>query len=599
VPPRWPRWAPIAALVLSGCALAISFTIFFRHRAATRTETFGGATGFIPDKSIAVLPFENLSDDKQNAYFADGVQDEILTNLAKVADLKVISRTSVMLYKSAERNLREIGKALGVAHILEGTVQRAGGRVRVSAQLIDARTDAHLWAESYDRDIADVFAIENELAEQIVAQLKSKLSPSEKAAIEQKPTADLAAYDLYTRAKILIDRSVFNESRKNLYEAVSLLDQAVARDPNFVLAYYQLAHAHDQIYLRYFEHTPSRLALADAAIQTVRRLRPDSSEGHLALAKHRYWGFLDYDGARREIDLARRSLPNEPTSYLLIGYLDRRQARWEESIRNMQRAVELDPQNFFVLQQIALSYNILRRYAEAAAALDKAISLAPQDEQLRVQRAGLDFEWRGDTKPLHGALDRIINRSPNAATAFKNERFLLAIWEHDPAAAAETLKMTTAGVTYEWEIVSLPQSWCEGMVARMRGDAAAAQAAFTQARNDTEKLMHDQPEDVAALAALGMIDAALGRKKDAVREARRALQLLPVSKDAVDGVAVMETAAVIYAWVGKTDDAIDELAATAKLPGYLSYGQLKHDPLWDPLRRDPRFDKIVASLAPK
>jgi tetratricopeptide (TPR) repeat protein len=265
----------------------------------------------------------------------------------------------------------------------------------------------------------------------------------------------------------------------------------------------------------------------------------------------------------------------------------------------MERAVELDPQNFFVLQQIALSYNILRRYAEAAAALDKAISLAPGDDQLRVQRATLDFEWRGDTKPLHDALDRIINRSPNAATAFKNERFLLATWEHDPAAAAETLKMTTAGVTYDLEVVSLPQSWCEGMVARMRGDATAAKAAFTQARNDTEKLMRDQPDDVAALAALGMIDAALGRKKEAVREARRALQLLPVSKDAVDGVAVMETASVIYGWVGKTDDAIDELTATAKLPGYLNYGQLKHDPLWDPLRRDPRFEKIVASLAPK
>jgi TolB-like protein/class 3 adenylate cyclase/Flp pilus assembly protein TadD len=597
--PRWPRWAPIAALLLSGCALAIGFTIFLLHR-AIRSETFGNLAATVPDKSIAVLPFENLSDDKQNAYFADGVQDEILTNLAKVADLKVISRTSVMQYKNIiQRNLREVGKALGVAHILEGTVQRAGGRVRVSAQLIDARTDAHLWAESYDREIADVFAIENELAEQIVAQLKSKLSPQEKAAIEEKPTADLAAYDLYTRAKLLIERSVFNEPRKNLYEAVSLLDQSVARDPKFLLAYYQLAHAHDQIYLRYFEHTPARLALADAAIQTVRRLKPDSSEGHLALAKHRYWGYLDYDGARREIDLARRSLPNEATSYLLIGYLDRRQARWEESIRNMQRAVELDPQNFFVLQQMALTYQMLRRYADAVAALDKAISLAPQDEQLRVQRADFDFEWRGDPKPLHDALDRIINRNPEAATAFANDRFLLAMWEHDPAAAAEASKMITTGATYDWRVASLPQSWCQGMIARMRGDVAAAQSAFTRARGDTEKLTRDQPEDITTLATLGMIDAALGRKKDALREARRALQLPPVSKDAVDGVAMMESAAVIYAWVGKTDDAINQLAATAKLPGYLSYGQLKHDPLWDPLRRDPRFDKIVASLAPK
>ena len=283
----------------------------------------------------------------------------------------------------------------------------------------------------------------------------------------------------------------------------------------------------------------------------------------------------------------------------MIGYLDRRQARWEESIRNIQRAVELDPQNFFVLQQLALTYQQLRRYADAAAALDKAIILAPQDDQLRVQRAGFDFDWRGDPKPLHDALDRIINRNPKAATAFTNDRFLLAMWEHDPAAAAEASKMITPGATFDLGVASLPQSWCEGMIARMRGDAAAAQAAFTRARDDTGKLIRDEKEDIAALTALGMVDAALGRKKEAVREIRRALQLLPVSKDAVDGAAVMETAAVVYAWVGKTDDAIKQLEATAKLPGYLSYGQLKHDPLWDPLRRDPRFDKIVASLAPK
>src|SRR5207302_3731494 len=309
--PRWPRWALAAALLFSGCALAISFTIFLRHRAIT-SETFGNLTGAVPDKSIAVLPFENLSDDKQNAYFADGVQDEILTNLAKVADLKVISRTSVMQYKnSIQRNLREVGKALGVAHILEGAVQRAGGRVRVSAQLIDARTDAHLWAESYDRDIADVFAIENELAEQIVAQLKSKLSPQEKAAIEEKPTNDLAAYDLYLRGRDLIDGAVFS-SGKELFDAIGLLQQALKGDPSFALAYYQLAHAHDQLYVRAIDHTAERLKLAEAAIESLRRLAPDSGEAHLARAKHLYWGYLDYDNARKELAVARGSLPNEP-----------------------------------------------------------------------------------------------------------------------------------------------------------------------------------------------------------------------------------------------------------------------------------------------
>src|SRR5262249_46484341 len=273
--------------------------------------------------SIAVLPFENLSGQKENTYFADGVQDEILTGLAKVADLKVISRTSTLRYKSsASRNLREIAKALSVAHVLEGTVQRAGGRVRVNAQLIDARTDSQLWAERYDRDIADVFAIESEVAGKIVAHLQAKISPSEKAAIEQKPTADLAAHDLYVQAKTLITTAVFSTPQaESLSEAVRLLDQAIERDPSFALAYYQLAHAHDLLYCTGTDHPPARLALADAAIQSLLRLRPNSGEGHLALAEHLYWGYLDYDRAREELSLAQKSLPNEPLAFVLAGYI--------------------------------------------------------------------------------------------------------------------------------------------------------------------------------------------------------------------------------------------------------------------------------------
>src|ERR1700719_4355053 len=390
--PRWPRWAPIAALLLSGCALLISFTIFLRHR-AIRSETFGPPAGAIPEKSIAVLPFENLSDDKQNAYFADGVQDEILTNLAKVADLKVISRTSVMQYKNIiQRNLREVGKTLGVAHILEGAVQRAGGRVRVSAQLIDARTDAHLWGESYDREIADVFGIENELAEQIVAKLKSKLSPQEKAAIEEKPTSDLTAYDLYLRGRDLIDGAVFS-SGKELFEAIGLLQQALKRDPSFALAYYQLAHAHDQLYVRAIDHSAERLKLAEAAIESLRRLQPDSGEAHLALAKHLYWGYLDYDKARNELAAAGRALPKDPIVFLLTGYIDRRQGRWDDSLKNMQQALSLDPrgpQTPFMLEQISRTYQLMRRYADAAAALDHAIALASNNPALRINRARID-----------------------------------------------------------------------------------------------------------------------------------------------------------------------------------------------------------------
>src|SRR5204863_2172988 len=259
----------------------------------------------IESKSIAVLPFENRSEDKANAYFAEGIQDEILVRLAKIADLKVISRTSTQHYKSAPENLREVGQELGVAHLLEGSVQRAANRVRVNAQLIDARTDAHLWAQTYDRDLADVFAIQSELAEQIVSQLKAKLSPEEKAAIEQKPTADLAAYDLYIRAKILIASSVLSTPQaESLLEAIRLLNQAVERDPAFALAYYQLAYAHDLLYFVGTDHTAARLAMAGAAIQSLSRLRPNSGEAHLALANHLYFGHYDYDRARKELSLA-------------------------------------------------------------------------------------------------------------------------------------------------------------------------------------------------------------------------------------------------------------------------------------------------------
>jgi TolB-like protein/cytochrome c-type biogenesis protein CcmH/NrfG len=600
VSPRWPRWAPIAALVLSGCALAISFTIYFRHR-TTRDETFLDAVGAIPYKSIAVLPFENLSDDKQNAYFADGVQDEILTNLAKVADLKVISRTSVMQYKnSAERNLREVGKALGVAHILEGMVQRAGARVRVSAQLIDARTDAHLWAEHYDRDIADVFAIENELAEQIVAQLKSKLSPTEKAAIEQKPTADLVAYDLYTRAKILIERAVFNEPRQaSLREAVKLLEQASARDPSFALAYYELAHAHDQLYWGQYDRTPQRLALANAAIQTLRRLRPDSGEAHLALAKHLYWGYLDYDRARQELAAAQRALPNDSECLLLLGYIDRRQDRWEESVREMEHAQTLDPRNIIILKQLALSFRQLRRYSDVTVALERALELDPNDIAARSYRARVDLEQRADTKPLHLNAMMFLTENPNDPQQIGNELVDLALFERDPTLAARALSAFGNGFSYGIESVTFPRAWCEGRFALIRGDAPAAKAAFTAARNELSKTVQEQPGNASALIALGMVDAMLGQRRDAIHAGRHACELLPVSKDAIDGALFMEYLAAIYTMSGKIDNAVNELEATAKLPGDLNYGELRLDPMWDPLRSDPRFQKIVVSLASK
>jgi len=603
--PRPPKFALIAALLVSTIALVISSLIFFHStsRPPAAVAAPGAITSIaeapIPEKSIAVLPFENLSGEKENAYFTDGVQDEILTGLAKVADLKVISRTSTMQYKvGAERNLREIAKALGVAHVLEGSVQRAGGRVRVSAQLIDARTDSHLWAERYDRDVADVFAIESELAGKIVAQLKSKLSREEKAAIEERPTADLAAYDLYAHAKTLIDNNPLGEPRKDLFEAVRLLDKAVKADSSFFLAYYQLAHAHDLIYQSVFDHTPARLALADAAIQSLRRLRPDAGETHLALAKHLYWGYLDYDRARQELTAAQQTLPNNALAFQLVAYIDRRQGRWEESTRNFERASELDPRNVVILQQLSLNYENLRRYADMAATLDRALTLAPNDVALRTQRAGVALSSNADPKPLHATIQGILAENPNAARLLADYWLLLSLYERDPAAAERALAAMPPGGCYD-SAIPFPNTWCEGLVARMRGDQPAALAAFTNARKELGKIVRDQADYAEAICALGVIDAALGNKEDAIREGQRAVELMPVSKNAIEGPLLIKNLALIYAWTGEKDHAVEQLDKATKLPSYLSYGQLRLHPIWDPLRRDPRFDKVVASLAPK
>ena len=342
------RWAEIAAALLVLSAI-IAGVFFFARRPTTSALR-------VLDKSIAVLPFDNRSEDKANAYFTDGVQDEILTNLAKIADLKVISRTSVLQYKSGvARNLREIAQQLGVANVVEGSVQRSGNRVRVNAQLVDARTDAHLWAQTYDRDLADVFAIQSEIAKAIADQLQAKLSPNEKKAIEQPPTTDLAAFDLYSRAKSLLLMASFSGLQDpDQRKAIELLDEAVKRDPSFFDAYCQLAYAHEQLYATTgSDHTPARLALAEAAVQAATRLRPDAAETHLARAQYLYYGLRDYAGALAELEIARRALPNDPRLFELTGYILRRRGQQEEGLQNLERAAELDPRNFYTLQQIA------------------------------------------------------------------------------------------------------------------------------------------------------------------------------------------------------------------------------------------------------
>jgi serine/threonine-protein kinase len=601
--PRWPKVVLITALVVSAIAVVISSLIFFNRappRAPSPGERALGALAAIPEKSIAVLPFENLSNEKENAYFADGVQDEILTGLSRVAELKVISRTSVMRYKAGpKRNLRELAIDLGVAHVLEGTVQRAGSRVRVNAQLIDARTDSQLWAERYDRDVADVFAIESELAGKIVAQLQAKISPSEKAAIEQKPTADLVAHDLYIRAKTLITTAVFSTPQaESLSEAVRLLNEAIERDPAFALAYYQLAHTHDLIYFTGTDHTPARLAMADAAIQSLTRLLPNSGEGHLALAEHLYWGYLDYDRAREELSLAQKSLPNEPLVFVLAGYIDRRQGRWDQSTKNLERAIEIDPQNPAVLDQLAGNYRYLRRYADEKRVYNRAIAITPKDGALRASRAAIELNWHADPLPLISTIEAHVAEDSSEAKHLAWAWIRGALCKRDYDGARRAMDALAIDGCYD-DSIPFPRSWCEGVVAQVRGDKTAAHAAFTSVRAEGAKIVAEQPNYAEALCVLGMADAALGNKDDAIREGRHAVELLPVTKDAIIGPLLVKYLALIYAWTGEKDLGFEQLTIAAKLPCTLSYGELRLHPYWDPLRGDPRFEKIVASLAPK
>jgi len=582
---KWVRRNPTSALLAASVvalAAAVGWNIWkselVRHPVTT---------------GIAVLPFENLSDDKEHAFFADGVQDDILTKLAKIADLKVISRTSVMQYRG-KQNVREIGDALRVSHVLEGSVRRDSARIHLNAQLIDTRTDTHVWAEEYDRDLSDMFAIQSEIAQKVAQQLHARISAAEKLAIASKPTADLTAFDLYTRANNLLLRTTFNTTqRADLLQAADLLNQAVARDPAFFDAYCQLAYTHDWLYFSGLDHTSARLALAEAAIEAASRLRPDAGETHLARAQNFYWGHLDYDGALAELEAARRTLPKDPRMFELTAYIQRRQGRWEEATRNLEHAIELDPRNINILQETALNYDSLRRYAEEKSLLDRALVLMPNAVNTKAARANVEGSWKADLRPLHQLIDSIRTTNPAALPTIADYWFYLALAERDAAAAQDALIASGPNPVSSYDGVQFNHPFVEGIIARMLKDDAKGRSAFTVARAEQEKIVQAQPNYGPALCVLGLIDAGLGRKEDALREGRRAVELVPVEKDAIRGIAMVKYLAMIAAWVGDNDLACEQLASIIHRPSELNYGDLKLLPLWDPLRGDPRFERLM------
>ena len=584
---RQPALAAVIALSVT-LAAAVGWNVW-------KSELVGhpAATG------IAVLPFENLSNDREDASFADGVQDDLLTKLANIAALKVISRTSVMQYR-AERNTRQIGEALGVSHVLEGSVRKTGAWLHLNAQLIDTRTDSHIWAKQYDGDFKQLFAIQSEIAETVAKQLRAKISAAEKLAIERPPTADLTAFDLYSRAKnLLLTSSSTGTAKAKLLQAADLLNQAVAYDSTFFRAYCQLASVHDHLYSSGFDRTPARRALAEEAMQAAFRLRPNAGEAHLARAGHLYRGYRDYDGAASELQAARKTLPNDPRLFELEGYIERRRAggNQEKALRNLQRALELDPRNFFMLQQTALSYDVLRRYGDEEVVWDRALAVAPNDAQTRISRALVELNWKAETHLLHQVINEIRTEDPGKIQDVVDTWLACTLAERDLPAAADALA-TLGKSSFGIDTIRLSRSFAEGLTARMSKDDAKAQFAFAAARAEQEKIVEAQPNDGLALCVLGLIDAGLGRKEEALREGRRASELLPVEKDAINGPIIVKYLAIIAAWVGDKDLACEQLSIVVTRPTYLSYGELKLLPFWDPLRGDPRFEKIVASLAP-
>jgi serine/threonine-protein kinase len=583
---KWLRrnWTT-TALVASLLVFAAAFGVMLWQKASARALPAG----------IAVLPFENLTTDPANAFFADAVHSEIINNLAKIAKLKVINRTSVMQYKSSgKRNLRQIANELGASHVVEGSVQRAANQVRVNAQLIDARTDAHLWVEHYDRSLDNVFAIQTDIAKAVAARLQAKLSPAEKTVIEQPPTTNLIAYDRYVRSKRLWAVQSAREPG-DMREVIRLLDQAVAHDPTFLLAYCDLARAHAYVYFLGIDRTPARVTLAQAARDAALRLAPDRGESHLAAAWVAYHCHLDYGTALNEVAIARRGLPNGAFIFALPAYMARRQGHWEKSARNLERAANLDPRSVFLFQGAAHSYQYQRHFVEAAQALDRGLAIVPGDAVMRVWRAQIDLESRADTQPGREVIQKILTEDPSAVDAICEQWLYFALCQRN---AAE-MRRALASFPQEGVIrrdLRMPRSFFAGLAARAQDDAAAAETAFTAARTEMEKIVREQPDYAQAFSTLGMSDAALGHKIDAVREGRRAVELLPITKDAWTGAEMLTNLAIIYAWVGESDLAIKQLEELVQIPSPLSYGELRLHPFWDPLRGDPRFERLLEKL---
>jgi TolB-like protein/Tfp pilus assembly protein PilF len=570
----------IVALVAIGVIVSAAAGFFLLPRASARKI----------DKSIAVLPFENFSDDKENAFFADGIQDDILTNLSKIGDLKVISRTSVMPYRGKEKNVKEIGKALGVSAILEGSVRKSGNRVRVNVQLINAENDEHVWSEVYDRDLTDVFAIQTDLAKKIADELHAKLSPSEKALINRKPTENGEAYLAFVQAHNL---HLALEELPKLRQAEQLYERALELDSNFALAAAQLSKLQSWIYHTYeptAEHRQKSRSLAERSLQ----LQPDLPEAHLAMGFSFYYLDLDYPRALQEFAIAQQGLPNDSEVYLAIGAIQRRQGKWAESTANLEKAANLSPNEAWPIQNLVLNYQ-MRNWPAANRAIDRGLKLAPDSFSLRTIKSQLEISEKGSFQYVDEGI-KIMDAKP--MPELERAHFTVACMQVQllQRKFAEVLRR---GATLKDEVLApdveklLGKYGMIGIAKKVTGDEAGAREALLKAKEIAQKYVSEAPEDFKRHGRLAEILAWLGEKDAAITEAKRGTVLLPESVDAFDGPVATQTLAETYVTVGEYDQAFPLIDGLLSRPSSLTVDFLKVHPVFDVIRNDPRFIALL------
>jgi serine/threonine protein kinase/Tfp pilus assembly protein PilF len=595
------RWWVVSGLCLVGLLLAWSFLSSFRGLVFNNRSAEA-----IHEKSIAVLPFENISANKDETYFADGVQDEILANVARISALKVISRTSVMQYRpDARRDLRHIANALGVANILEGTVRRDGNRVRITIELVDAGSDHTIWSEIYDRDLTDIFAIQSDVAETIARKLTATLTPEEKKRIESKPTENLQAYDLYLRAKELLLRFgvLFSTEQleKPLGDAITLLEQAVRLDPKFTLAYCELARANGLLYV--LDPAPERRPLGEAAIKSALRLQPDLPEVHLAYAYHLSFGYeeQDYERAREELAIAKNGLSNNAEVFQIEAYIDRRKGNWEKAIKGFKESIALDPRNAVTIRELVNTFMLCGQLKAAEEGYDRLIELLPDQPMLKVEKTWISWS-RGDDGPARLAI-AALPASMADDKAVLTMRLWFALDDRNWTQAQEIVEKIKGGedASFAYGRRPVPASCFSILIARLQGENVGANPSFAELREQLNQKVQKSSESANFLSQLAVVDALLRHKNAAITEAKRAIEMLPISKDAVEGPFIATNLAVVYVWTDEFDLAFEVLTSLTKNRGWAAffYGPLKTDPFWDPLRKDPRFEKLLAELAPK